>query len=115
MIEHQHQVIGIAIAVSALADSADSAVVAFKSYVGQPVPCPGDDAVDMTHQHVVERDERGEPRPVEQSAPSNEEVAHTLLGRVGPRVLELLLEQPGLEQAMVHAQQGIEFATLAAT
>lgn len=47
MIEHEHQVVGIAIAVRSL--------------------------VDVAHQHVVDRDERGEPRPPEQRTPSLEE------------------------------------------
>ncbi len=37
MIEHQHQVIGIAIAVSALADGAHAGIVAFEGSVGQVV------------------------------------------------------------------------------
>src|SRR5262245_22993871 len=93
-----------------LADGSDAAVVALKGGVGHAVACPGDDAVDMAHQHVVEVDERSDPRPVEQGAPSAEERAHPLLGGVGPGVLELLLEQVGLEQAAVHDQQRHELA-----
>src|SRR5690348_8896172 len=111
MIEDQHQVIWITIAMRSLADGTYTAVVAFEGSVGQPVAGPSNDAIDMTHQHVVEPDERGEPRPVEQLAPSLEELAHALLGRVGPSVLELLLEQVGLEQAAIHGQQLHELAT----
>ena len=52
-----------------LADGADSAVVALQG-VGQAIAPPGNDAVEMTYQHVVELDERGEPRPVERLAPA---------------------------------------------
>ena len=85
MVEDQHQVVGIAVAVRAVANGADSAVVAFEGSVGQVVACPGDHTIDVPHQHVVELDEWGEPRPVEQSAPSFEEFAHTFLRGVGVR------------------------------
>lgn len=80
-----------------------SSVVALQRGVGRSVPRPGDHAVRVAHQHGVELDERRrESRPVQEPPPPGEERAHALLGRVGPRVLELLLEQVRLEQPPVH-------------
>src|ERR1044071_4955630 len=62
--------IGIAIAMCTLADGPDSAVVPLEGGVRQAMASPGHHTVDMAHQHVVEVDERGEPRPVQQLAPA---------------------------------------------
>src|ERR1041384_4050421 len=45
MIEHQHQVIGIAIAVRSLADGTNAGFVAFEGRVGEPMAGPGNDAL----------------------------------------------------------------------
>ncbi len=82
MTVHRHQAVEIAVAMCALADGTNTGVVAFEGRVGQMVACPGDHAVDVAHHQVVERDERREPRPVEQATPSLEEDAHPLLCRV---------------------------------
>ena len=105
MIEHQHQVIGIPVTMGSLANGAYTAIVAFEGSIGQAMACPGNNPIDMTHQHVVELNEGLETRPVEQAAPPLKELPHALFRRVGPRVSELLLEQIGLEQAAVHGQE----------
>src|SRR5438132_13045138 len=107
MIEHEHQVVRVAIATRSLADVADACVVALECGVREPVLRPRCDAVEMPHQHLPELDERTESCPVERLAPAGNEPLHPALGRVRPRVLEVLLEHVGAEQSRgLHQQDG---------
>src|SRR5437868_13571798 len=105
MIEHEHEVVGIAVASSTLAESADAAVVAFDCRVGEPVLGPRGDTIDVAPEHLPEPDEWFEPRPVEQAAPAHQELAHAARSRIGPGMFELLLEDVGPEEAPVHREQ----------
>src|SRR5690606_29919908 len=98
---------------SSLADVPDPCVVAFERGVGEPVRGPGDHAVHVAHQHLPELDEGLQPGPVKRLAPAHQESPHALLGRVGPGVLELLLEYVGSEQVAVLRQEHREVPAFA--
>jgi hypothetical protein len=81
--------------------------------VGETKPGPGDDPIDVAHEHLPEFDERLQSRPVEQAAPADEEGAHPPLGRVRPGVLELFLGDVGAEEPAVEHQEQGEVAAVA--
>src|SRR5690606_40838484 len=62
---------------------------------------------------LPELDEGLQPGPVKRLAPAHQESPHALLGRVGPGVLELLLEYVGSEQVAVLRQEHREVPAFA--
>src|SRR6266545_680883 len=65
MIEHDHEVLRVAVAAGAVAEPADTAVVALECGVGESVLGPREHAGEVAVEHGVEADERREPRLID--------------------------------------------------
>src|SRR5919205_1168299 len=113
MVQHDHQVVRVAIAASALADRANAGVVAFERGVGQVMPDPGQDAGQMRLNRLPEALERAQPLPAQHATPNDQQRAHLELVDGAPDRVELLFEQVGLLQATVEPQKDIEVAAAA--